>query len=177
MENFRETMLAIKQHHSTSIEPFVFAFALKTSEAPLPDAVAQATNNFHSSTTDFSNDQQTVLTNNSQSYTNDKNYNSFKEKMEANAAAAKQKSDAAIDRYTDDMITAGEQHPEHQDAIANTYSTVLNFFNNNVINKIADFAANIVSSIVQWVDQVFSKIKDFFTNAADEIGGFFSSVF
>lgn len=173
MNDFAKTMHEIKEHYKSSTTPYKFKTTLRASNAPLPEDVMKTQNDFKSQNTDFSNSQQNSITESSKKYTDSKNYDDFKARMEKNREEAKKRADAFIDEYTNKMIAAGDKHPEHQESIASICESTLQFFSQEVMKKIADFVADVVNNIVKWVKEVFQKIKDTFLSVENAIANFF----
>lgn len=174
MNNFSKTMLEIKEHYSNSTTPYKFKTPIQPSNDPLPDDALAAQNYFHLENTGFSNHQENAISNNSETYTETKNYADFKSRMEKNRDEAKERANAFIDEYTNKMVESGTQHPEIQDNILDTFEKTLKFFSNEVMKKIADFATKVIDNIVKWVTEVFQKIKDTFFDVVNIIENFFN---
>lgn len=181
--DFKTTMESMRSYYksmpktafplSTNV---LYESSSKTLSNDTQDTIENTTNEFKDSVTEFSNNQQHVLTNTSNDYIKTGNHNNFMEEMNKQRDKSKEESNKRIDLYYDKMIDIGQKYPASQDVILAVVQKVSNFFN-GLLNTIANFVVNLVNKIAEWFKETISKIKNFFVNAANSIANFFGPLF
>ncbi|MGF6705629.1 hypothetical protein [Pseudomonas frederiksbergensis] len=96
----------------------------------------------------------------------------FKKKMNEQREAAKKKSEQNIDKIYDQALAIGEKYPDTQNAILILMESIGNFFT-ELFDKISTFVLNVVKSVIEWLNNAWSSIKNFFGGVGSWISSWF----
>ncbi len=96
----------------------------------------------------------------------------FKKKMEEQREAAKKRSEENIDKIYDQAIAIGEKYPDTQNAILVLMDNIGKFFS-ELFDKIATFVMNVIHSVIEWLSNAWTSIKNFFGGVGSWISSWF----
>lgn len=85
----------------------------------------------------------------------DQNQDSFKAKMAAQCAKAKQDSDANIDKAYASATTVGEANPDQQDAILSGMNQIM-----GLLNDVIGGLVNVISTIISGIEDILKGLLD-----------------
>lgn len=143
----------------------------------LPSEVTAAVEVFQGQTNQFTGGEQEALTSITDGYINKgQSYNTFRERLAKRKAEAKAKAMKQIDNYFDKIEEVSRDLPEQeQHMLLHISDGIMDFFHNEILGSITDFAASLARNIFKWVRKALDYIQDIFSGLGSTISGFFGA--
>ncbi|MCX2687617.1 hypothetical protein OO306_18960 [Pseudomonas sp. DCB_AW] len=116
---------------------------------------------FHSKTSDYTTALQSS-----------QNQDEFSRRIDEMADKAKRDNASAIDRWREKAKQINKENPGAGNAILIAFESVCALAN-KVYSAIVDFFTSIVQSVVKWLANAWSSIKNFFSDVSHLISGWF----
>jgi hypothetical protein len=113
------------------------------------DLLHEWKNRMKTDSTDFSNTNQTRVTEAARQYERDQDSDGFARRINAQADHGKQVANQDIDAWRVAGIALGHQHPDQQSEILQAFHQALQFFTDRVVDSITEFIMNAVETLAE----------------------------